>query len=123
MSNHKRTVRAAAAQIAPDLDSEHGTVAKVCQAIAEAAAQGAQLVVFPETFVPYYPYFSFVRPPFASGRTPAALRAGRDGARSRDPGGIRSRTRAGTVVVLGVNERDHGTSTTRNWSSMPMAPG
>ncbi|MFX6702103.1 nitrilase-related carbon-nitrogen hydrolase, partial [Acinetobacter baumannii] len=64
---HKRTVRAAAVQIAPDLDSEHGTVAKVCQAIADAAAQGAQLVVFPETFGPYYPYFSFVRPPFASG--------------------------------------------------------
>ncbi|MCP1573211.1 putative amidohydrolase [Herbaspirillum rubrisubalbicans] len=67
MSINKRTVRAAAVQIAPDLDSADGTVAKVCEAIAQAAAQGAELVVFPETFVPYYPYFSFVRPPFAAG--------------------------------------------------------
>ncbi|HEV7813856.1 MAG TPA: nitrilase-related carbon-nitrogen hydrolase, partial [Janthinobacterium sp.] len=55
MTTKKKTVRAAAVQIAPDLDSAGGTLAKVCQAIADAAAQGAELVVFPETFVPYYP--------------------------------------------------------------------
>ena len=27
----------------------------------------AELVVFPETFVPYYPYFSFVLPPVLQG--------------------------------------------------------
>ncbi len=32
-------------------------------ALDEAAGKGAQLVVFPETFVPRYPYFSFVLPP------------------------------------------------------------
>lgn len=110
MSINKRTVRAAAVQIAPDLDSADGTVAKVCQAIADAAAQGAQLVVFPETFVPYYPYFSFVRPPFASGPEHLLLyeRA------VEVPGPVTQAVSAaarqhGTVVVLGVNERDHGT--------------
>jgi aliphatic nitrilase len=95
-------------QIAPDLDSADGTVAKVCQAIAEAAAQGAQLVVFPETFVPYYPYFSFVRPPLRRAEHlllyERAVRA-----RSGDPGGVGRGTPHGMVVVLGVNERDHGT--------------
>ena len=40
---------------------------KVLEAIDRAAAQGVQLAVFPETFVPYYPYFSFVKPAVAMG--------------------------------------------------------
>ncbi|GAA4338861.1 hypothetical protein GCM10023144_36380 [Pigmentiphaga soli] len=64
----RRIVRVAAVQIAPDLDTPGGTLRKVCDAIDEAAGKGARLVVFPETFVPYYPYFSFVRPPVQSGR-------------------------------------------------------
>ena len=62
-----RIVRAAAVQILPDFDSTDGTLNKVCDFITQAAARGAQLVVFPETFVPYYPYFSFIRPPMLSG--------------------------------------------------------
>ena len=63
----KTLVRVAAVQIAPDLDQSGGTVSKVLAAIAEAAGKGARLVVFPETFVPWYPYFSFVHPPVATG--------------------------------------------------------
>ncbi len=57
-----KTVRAAAVQIAPDLESAAGTLARVLDAIDEAAAKGVELIVFPETFVPYYPYFSFCIP-------------------------------------------------------------
>ena len=57
MSTH-RVIRAAAAQIAPDLASGGGTVHKVLETMDAAAAQGVQLIVFPETLVPYYPYFS-----------------------------------------------------------------
>src|ERR1700752_3558905 len=64
----RQMVRAAAVQIAPVLDEKHGTVAKVCEWIGRAAAAGAELVVFPQTFVPYYPYFAFIRPPALSGR-------------------------------------------------------
>ena len=53
----KASVRVAAVQIAPDLESGNGTVTKVLGAIAEAAEKGAKLVVFPETFVPWYPVF------------------------------------------------------------------
>ncbi|RZL33364.1 MAG: aliphatic nitrilase, partial [Rubrivivax sp.] len=60
-------VRAAAAQIAPDLESATGTLARVLETIRDAARQGVELIVFPETFLPYYPYFSFVQPPVQQG--------------------------------------------------------
>ena len=105
-----RVVRAAAVQIAPDLEKPDGTLDRVCEAIGRAAGQGAGLVVVPETFVPYYPYFSFVEPPARMGAEHMRLYEGAVivpgpvtlavGARARE---------CATVVVLGVNERDHGT--------------
>ena len=104
-----RVVRAAAVQIAPDLDSADGTLHKVLVAVADAAAKGARLVVFPETFVPYYPYFSFVRAPVAQG--PEHLRLYERAVAVPGPVtqavAAAARTHA-VVVVLGVNERDHG---------------
>lgn len=104
-----QVIRVAAVQIAPDLESADGTLAKVLRAIAEAAGRGARLVVFPETFVPYYPYFSFVRAPVAMGADHMRLyeRA------VTVPGPVtdavaEAARRHGIVVVLGVNERDHG---------------
>ncbi len=104
-----RTVRAAAVQIAPVLDEPGGTVSKVLEAIDRASAQGAQLAVFPETFVPYYPYFSFVKPAVAMGAD--HLRLYEEAVRVPGPvtEAVAERARArGMVVVLGVNERDHG---------------
>ena len=60
-------VKVAAVQLQPVLDSADGTVERVLDEIAAAAADGAQLVVFPETAVPYYPYWSFVMAPMAMG--------------------------------------------------------
>ncbi|RXZ36923.1 Nit6803 family nitriliase [Oxalobacteraceae bacterium CAVE-383] len=113
MTTVKKTgkiVRAAAIQIAPDLESATGTLDKVCTAIQDAAAQGAELVVFPETFVPYYPYFSFIRPPFQSGPEHLLLyeRAVVVPGPVTDAVAAAARSH-GVVVVLGVNERDHGT--------------
>jgi nitrilase len=102
-------VRAAAIQIAPDFERPDGTLDRVCSAIDEAADRGARLAVFPETFVPYYPYFSFVLPPCKQG--PEHLRLYEQAVVV--PGPVtqavaeRARTR-GVVVLLGVNERDHG---------------
>ncbi|MFK3737822.1 Nit6803 family nitrilase [Massilia sp. TN1-12] len=109
MNARKNVVRAAAVQIAPDLESSDGTVAKVCEAIADAAARGAELVVFPETFVPYYPYFSFIRPPFQQGPEHLLLyeRAVVVPGPVTDAVAAAARSQ-GVVVVLGVNERDHG---------------
>jgi nitrilase len=105
----KRVVRAAAVQIAPDLETAEGTLTRVLSAIAEAAEQGAKLAVFPETFVPWYPYFAFVHPPVLTGAEHVRLY---DNA-VVVPGPVTEAVGAAArrhaiVIALGVNERDHG---------------
>jgi nitrilase len=105
----KNTIRVAAAQIAPDLDASGGTVDKVLATIADAAGKGAQLVVFPETFVPWYPYFSFVHPPAVTGAEHIRLYENAVVVPGPVTEAVSSTVkRHGIVVVLGVNERDHG---------------
>jgi nitrilase len=106
----KPSVRVAAVQLSPDLDSADGTVAKVLAAIADASGKGAKLVVFPETFVPWYPYFSFIHPPVTTGAEHIRLY---DNAVAV-PGPVTQAVAAtakrhAIVVALGVNERDYGT--------------
>lgn len=101
-------IRVAAVQIAPDLGSRAGTMDKVLAAIGEAADKGAKLIVFPETFVPWYPYFSFVLPPVLSGREHVRLYENAvavPGAETDSVSAV-AKKRA-VVVVLGINERDH----------------
>jgi nitrilase len=96
--------------MSPVLFDRAATVGKVVQRIAEAAHQGAELVVFPETVVPYYPYFSFIKPPAASGADHMQLIEQSVTVPSAVTDEVgRAAKRAGAVVVLGVNERDHGT--------------
>ncbi|MFL9901430.1 Nit6803 family nitriliase [Paraburkholderia fungorum] len=105
----KRVIRAAAVQITPDFERSGGTVEKVCSAIDEAASKGVQLIVFPETFVPYYPYFSFIRTPVASG--PEHMKLYEEAVVVPGPvtHAVSERARMHRmVVVLGVNERNHG---------------
>ncbi|MER2473624.1 Nit6803 family nitrilase [Photorhabdus laumondii] len=63
-----RIIKAAAVQCSPVLYSQAATVKKICDIILALGKQGVQFAVFPETVVPYYPYFSFVQPPFAMGK-------------------------------------------------------
>lgn len=106
----KPVIRAAAAQIAPDLGSRDVTITKVLNAVAEAGERSVELLVFPETFVPWYPYFSFVLPPVLSGREHLRLyeEAVVVPGPVTDAVAAAARRRA-MVIVLGVNERDHGT--------------
>ena len=105
-----KNVRAAAVQLSPVLYSCEGTCAKVCDAIAEAAKKGAELVVFPETVLPYYPYFSFIKAPAVMGADHLKLIA----ESVTVPGPVTQQIaaaakKAGAVVAIGINERDHGT--------------
>lgn len=103
-------VRAAAVQLSPVLFSREGTTSKVCDKIAEAAAAGAELVVFPETVVPYYPYFSFIKAPAIIGAEHLLLLEQGVTVPGPTTQAIADAARkAGAVVSIGVNERDHGT--------------
>lgn len=105
-----RRVRAAAVQLSPVLFDRKGTTEKVAAYIEKAAKLGAEIIVFPETVVPYYPYFSFIKAPVASGADHLTLieQSVEVPSPTTEAIGAAAR-RAGAVVAIGVNERDHGT--------------
>ena len=103
-------IKAAAVQLSPVLYSREGTVDKVCRTIAELGREGVQFAVFPETVVPYYPYFSYVQPPFKMGKEHLRLLNESVVVPSATTAAIgEACRRAGMVVSIGVNERDGGT--------------
>jgi aliphatic nitrilase len=107
-----RVVRAAAVQLSPVLYSRDGTTDKIVRKIRELGRQGVQFATFPETVVPYYPYFSFVQSPYD-------LIRGREHLQLLDqavtvPSAVTDAfseacKEAGVVSSIGVNERDGGT--------------
>jgi nitrilase len=109
----KATIRVACVQAEPVVFERDATIAKAHALAAEAAAGGAHLVVFPETFVPVYPSNRWVR----------ELAHGTDGARvwarlareavevpgpASDALGSAARD-AGVWLAVGVNELERGT--------------
>lgn len=109
MSNGERTFRAAAFQLSPCLFDRDGTTDKVVKAIEQCGQENIRLAVFPETFIPNYPYFAWLNPPVVISELLAKFHE-----QAVDvPGPVThvigsAVKRAGTVVVLGVNERDGG---------------
>ncbi|MGK7899100.1 MAG: Nit6803 family nitrilase [Xenococcus sp. (in: cyanobacteria)] len=107
--DYSRIIKAAAVQISPVLYSREGTTEKVLKAIADAAQEGVQLIVFPETFIPYYPYFSFIQPPVLMGKEHMRLYEQAVEVPSPVTVAVSKAAKAHKmVVVLGVNERDGG---------------
>ncbi|MFN5117211.1 MAG: Nit6803 family nitrilase [Cyanobacteriota bacterium] len=102
-------ITVAAAQIRPVLHSREGSVARVLEAMAEAAGAGVELIVFPETFLPYYPYFSFVEPPVLMGRSHLQLYDQALTVPGPEVAQIAAAARQHRMhVLLGINERDGG---------------
>jgi aliphatic nitrilase len=103
------TIQAAAVQLSPVLFDCEGTTEKVLEAIAAAAKEGVQLLVFPETFVPYYPYFSFIKPPVLMGKDHMQLYEQAVAVPSATTDAISRAARSSEmVIVLGINEREGG---------------
>ena len=70
----REPVTVACVQAEPAILDRDGTIAKLEALTAEAAGQGAQLVVFPETFVPAYPTSAWAKE-LAGWATPEAKQA------------------------------------------------
>ena len=107
-----RIIKAAAVQISPVLYSREGTVEKIINKIRELGKQEVQFATFPETVVPYYPYFSWVQPAYqiiaGSERLKLMEEAVTVPSVATDAIGEACRE-AGVVAAIGVNERDGGT--------------
>jgi nitrilase len=105
-----KTVKAAAVQMSPVLYSRRGTIEKVVKKLRDLGRKGVQFASFPETVVPYYPYFCFLQPPYAMGREHQRLLEESVTVPSVETKAIGEAAKAANMVVsIGVNERDGGT--------------
>jgi len=112
MAHHFPRVKVAVVQAAPILFDREATVEKAIRLIAEAAAQDAGLILFPEAFIPAYPRgLSFGT--VVGGRSPAGRRTWqRYWANTVDvPGPATealgaSASQANAYLAIGVVERD-----------------
>ena len=107
-----KVVKAAAVQLSPVLYSREGTVDNVVKKIHELGQQGVQFATFPETVIPYYPYFSIVQSGYQILGGGESLKLLDQSVTVPSPAteAIGEACRqAGVVVSIGVNERDGGT--------------
>jgi len=107
-----KKVKAAAVQLSPILYSREGTVERVLGKIHDLGLQGVQFATFPETVVPYYPYFSFVQPPYEISRGREHLKLLDQAVTVPSPATdaiSEACNESGVVVSIGVNECDGGT--------------
>jgi nitrilase len=107
-----RTVRVAAIQATPVILDAEGCVAKIVDLLGRAADQGAELAVFPETFVPLFPSNRWAKG--AAGFSGWDELWERLHANAVDvPGPLideiaAAAQRLGIHAVVGINERDGG---------------
>lgn len=100
----------AAVHAAPvGLDTE-ATIDKACALIAQAGREGVALVVFPEAFVPGFPYWINLYPPSKQFPMHAVYRDASVEVPGPQIARVQDAARDASVnVVLGVSERDGGT--------------
>jgi len=100
---------------APVFMDTEATVDKVVQFVEQAGRDGVDLLVFPETFVPGYPYWIEAYAPLDQQAANAAYAEASVEVPGPQIDRVRSACRrAGTGVVLGVSERLRGTRTCFN---------
>jgi nitrilase len=105
-----RTVRVAAVQATPAILDAEGSIAKAIGLIEHAAAEGAELVVLPEAFVPLYPSQAWAAPAASFSRLEELWERLWDN--SVDVPGplveelVEACRRSGAHCAIGVNERE-----------------
>ena len=114
--------RIAAIQAAPVFLDREATIDKACALIAEAGANGAKLVVFPEAFLPTYPFWIWFVP---AGKTPVLRELYAElldnsvtvPSDATDRLGEAARS-AGVYVAMGINEINAEASGTTLYNSI-----
>lgn len=105
-----RTVRVAAVQAAPEFLDRATTTAKAVACIAEAAGNGAELIVLPETFIPCYPFWIWLADSGTVGGLYPRLLDQAVELESECVATLQQAARdAGAIVACGINERAGGT--------------
>ncbi len=97
--------KVAAAHVAPVFLDRDATVDKACALIGEAARHGAQLIVFPETYVPAFPLWCALQAPIENHALFCDLAAGSLRVDGPEIGKVaEAARRSGIFVSLGFNE-------------------
>ncbi|WP_115787616.1 carbon-nitrogen hydrolase family protein [Arthrobacter silvisoli] len=103
------TVRVAAVQAEPVWLDAEATVRKTVDLIAEAADNGAELVAFPETWIPGYPVFLWSYPVYLQQEFVARYYANSISVNSEQLDRIRAAARENAItVVVGYSEKSAG---------------
>jgi nitrilase len=103
--NQMSRVKVAAAHVAPVFLDLQKTIDKVCSVIHQAAGNGANLIAFPETFVPAFPVWSALRSPIYNHDVFLRLVANSIQVESGEMMRIREAAKDNQLVVsLGFNE-------------------
>jgi nitrilase len=109
--------KAAVVQAAPEFLNREATIEKASRLILEAGENGAKLVVFPEVFVPGYPYWIWLDAPLAYGPWQRRLFKEAVEIPSGATDALCAAAKAADVyVVIGVNEKT-STSMSALWNT------
>jgi aliphatic nitrilase len=110
------TLRVAAVQAAPVFMDLGGTVEKTIALMEDAARAGVQLLAFPETWVPGYPFWLWLESPAGSMRFVGEYHANSITADGPEDLAIAAAAgRLGVTVSLGVSERHGGSLYMGQW--------
>ncbi|MBI4204661.1 MAG: carbon-nitrogen hydrolase family protein [Betaproteobacteria bacterium] len=115
--------KAAAVQAAPVFLNREATLDKACSLIAEAARSGANLIAFPEVFLPGYPYWIRLENPFRT--TSCFIELVKNAVEVPSPTTAHlceAARKAGTYVVIGINERPLNTLGTLYNTNLVIGP-
>jgi aliphatic nitrilase len=125
MGDRLGTVRAAVVQAAPVFLDREATVEKACELIARAGREGAEVVAFPEGFIPTHPVWYHFHAATGQSAIDMAAELFRNsvvvGGPATDRLGEAARA-AGVWVVMGVCEKEAGTTGTMFNSTITFSP-
>jgi aliphatic nitrilase len=125
MSNVLPHIKLAAVQAASVHLDRQATVAKACELIAQAGAQGADLIAFPEGFIPAHPCWFTVRPATDAISMALSARLFQNAVVIPSPATdalAQACKDAGVTAVIGVCEKQPGTTGSMHNTQLVIGP-